>query len=193
MHAKLDEIVNLINGYRALLLRHVTPLSQWQFDWRAVDSDWSIGEVLDHLCLVETGSSKILHKHAREIKDKNFTAPPLDGSALNSLDRFQIETVNTKIKAPTMVAPRSGIGKTELMNNLETCRVKLLDSIQALDHYDLHQLDFPHPFLGRLDLYQWILFIGKHERRHTTQVENILASPDFPTTETATEATAATL
>lgn len=191
MHAKLDEIVQLINGYRARLLEHVAPLSQSQIDWRAAETDWSIGEVLDHLCLVEIGSSKILHKHAKETKDKNFSAPPLDGSVLNSLDQFQIETVRTKIKAPDMVAPRSGIGKAELMNNLETCRVKLLESIQTLDAYDLHQLDFPHPFMGRLDLYQWILFIGKHEQRHTTQVENILASPDFPASVPASEATVA--
>ncbi len=189
MHAKLDEIVQLINSYRKELLAHVTPLSQSQIDWRAADTEWSIGEVLDHLCLVETGSSKVLHKHAREIKDNNLSAPPLDGSALNCLDKFQIETVRTKIKAPAMVAPRSGVGKTELMSNLETCRVRLLESIQALDRYDLHQLDFPHPALGKLDLYQWILFIGKHERRHSVQVENILASPDFP----ATGASAASL
>ncbi|MCP9495368.1 MAG: DinB family protein [Pyrinomonadaceae bacterium MAG19_C2-C3] len=191
MHAKLDEIAQLINDYRTLLLERVNPLSQSQLDWRATQDDWSIGEVLDHLYLVETGSSKVLYKYATELKDKNFSAPPLDGSALTSLDHFQVETIQTKRKAPEAVVPRSGVTKAELLAQLEGCRARLLQTIDALDAYDLHQFHFPHPVFGKIDLYQWIIFIGKHERRHITQVENILAHTDFPATTPASEATAA--
>jgi len=189
MHTKLAEIAQLINDYRTLLLKSVNPLSQSQLDWRANEDEWSIGEVLDHLFLVETRSSKVISKYATELKDKNISAPPLDGSALASLDQFQIETVLTKRKAPEFLVPRTGIAKAELLAQLEECRVRLLEIIGALDAYDLHQFHFPHPVLGKIDLYQWIIFIGKHERRHLTQVETILARTEFP----ATEATVARL
>jgi hypothetical protein len=31
----------------------------------------------------------------------------------------------------------------------------------------------PHPFLGTLDLYEWVYFIAAHERRHADQVREI--------------------
>jgi hypothetical protein len=36
---------------------------------------------------------------------------------------------------------------------------------------DLGRLRFPHPVLGRIDMYQWIPYIGKHEMR---QIERIM-------------------
>jgi len=33
----------------------------------------------------------------------------------------------------------------------------------------------PHPVLGPINLYQWALFVGSHETRHTGQVREIAA------------------
>ena len=38
----------------------------------------------------------------------------------------------------------------------------------------------PHPFLGTVDLYEFLIFIAAHSERHTLQVEEVMANPNFP-------------
>jgi hypothetical protein len=37
---------------------------------------------------------------------------------------------------------------------------------------------YPHPLVGMLNLYQWILFVGQHEGRHSEQIRDIGRSLD---------------
>jgi hypothetical protein len=45
--------------------------------------------------------------------------------------------------------------------------------MEEADGIDLGLLQFPHPVLGRIDMYQWILYLGKHERRHIAQIARV--------------------
>jgi len=42
-----------LESVRARLLKEVESLSQAQADWRARDTDWSVGEIIHHLTLAE--------------------------------------------------------------------------------------------------------------------------------------------
>jgi hypothetical protein len=44
----------------------------------------------------------------------------------------------------------------------------------------LRQSGFPHPILGNLDCYQWVLLIGGHGERHRAQAEEVMADANFP-------------
>jgi hypothetical protein len=37
----------------------------------------------------------------------------------------------------------------------------------------LGDITVPHPVLGPLNLYQWVLFVGGHESRHAIQIREI--------------------
>jgi len=43
-----------------------------------------------------------------------------------------------------------------------------------------HFFDHPVPVIGTLDGYQWILLISGHSRRHTLQILEVKADPNFP-------------
>ena len=45
---------------------------------------------------------------------------------------------------------------------------------------DLRDHFGPHPMLGTMDAYQWILLISAHSERHTKQIEEVKADPNFP-------------
>ena len=36
------------------------------------------------------------------------------------------------------------------------------------------------PFGAKLDAYEWILFVGTHSERHTKQILEVKADPNFP-------------
>ena len=72
--------------------------------------------------------------------------------------------------APHYVVPAQGLTRRELLALLSDSRSKLRQAISEADGVDLSLMHFPHPVLGRIDMYQWILYLGKHERRHIAQI-----------------------
>lgn len=184
MHTRLAEIVDAVEADRAELTANCRALTQAQLDFRPHEEAWSIGENLDHLHLVEQSVAKLFALKLKQAQAEN--TPRIEAaigeqeSLLGSLDAFKIETVVQKRKNPPYTAPRAGLSKAELDAELEGSRIALRNTIEALADYDLAHLTHEHPALGEIDLYRWILFVGKHERRHLAQIKNVKADPHFP-------------
>jgi uncharacterized damage-inducible protein DinB len=174
MNYSLSEIVNEIENARTTLLNTVGELPQKELDEQPVPGQWSVGEILHHIYLLETQVTKLLAKQVEKAKKRGIGPAPNDESLIRSLDRFASMTAGRKLKAPSSVEPRQGIEKKKLMELLQHSRTALLDIVSAAGSYDLSELIFPHPTLGRLNMYEWILLVGKHDDRHRAQIENIL-------------------
>lgn len=177
---KLQELINQIADERRLLLEAVTALSDAQLDYRPGEGGWSISDILHHLSLSDEANVKLSSIMLKQAAEKNL---PPDGSpeasVLRSLDGLN-GRLNTRVKAPDRVAPRSHLPAAQSLARLNASRQKLLDVVEELSRYDLAQLSWPHPFLGDLNLYQWLIMAGKHESRHTRQIGRIKADPLFP-------------
>jgi hypothetical protein len=57
---------------------------------------------------------------------------------------------------------------------LEGSRRALHDALRDADGMNLGALKRQHPVFGELTLYQWALFVGQHEERHTRQIQRTL-------------------
>lgn len=123
---------------------------------------------------METGVTKLLVKQIERAAKRGIGPDPNDESVIGGLDRFAIVAAETKFKAPSYSLPRRGIEKGKLMELLQGSRTELLDIVSKAGSYNLSELLFPHPAFGRINMYQWILFVGKHERRHTVQLEDLV-------------------
>ena len=53
-------------------------------------------------------------------------------------------------------------------------------AVSTQDDLRDHFRDHPVPAIGTLDAYQWILLISGHTRRHTAQILEVKADPNFP-------------
>ena len=82
--------------------------------------------------------------------------------------------------APERVLPQPGINKMDLIAALRQSRQAILDAVAPIGDYDLSEVKWPHPALGEINFYQWILFIGKHEQRHLGQIEGVKSVTGFP-------------
>ena len=174
MNSRLSEIVNVIEEARRTLFTSVEGLSQKEFDEQPAPGQWSVGEILHHIYLLEILVTKLLAKQVEKAKKRGIGPDPNDESLIHSFDRVALETTGKKLKAPSSVGPQQGIEKKKLMELLQHARAAFLDIVSEAGSYDLSELIFPHPFLGRLNMYEWIFLIGKHDDRHRTQIENIL-------------------
>jgi hypothetical protein len=174
MNARLKEIVSHIEDVRATLLRSVEGLSSNKAEEPPGPGEWSIVEILHHLYLTETQVTQLLEKQVERAREKGIGPDPDDESLITSLDRYSLDRATTKIKAPMRSVPQQDIKKMEIIELLKDSRGKFLDTISRASAYNLSELFFPHPVIGRLNMYQWILFVGKHEARHTHQIEDVL-------------------
>jgi hypothetical protein len=175
--APVEALWNDLESVRGRLLKELEGLTQAQADWRARDTDWSIGEIVHHLTLAEVGTGKVTSKVLKEAGEKIRPFPaeltgfaPLATSAGGRAD------------APPAVWPERGKRLADLVADMKAARVRSRQSIERLGAVDPRPLTFPHPRLGSLDLAQWWMLQAWHDGLHLEQLRGVKAEPGFPRT-----------
>ncbi|MBL8961963.1 MAG: DinB family protein [Gemmatimonadetes bacterium] len=174
MHPVLSEVLAATEAARADLLALIDNLSPGQWEQRGSDGGWTVGEVVGHLQLVEDSSVRALFRAFRTARDAGLGPETDTASRLGSLDGARIEETVRPLAAPPMVTPTDAVDLAARREKLEFSRSGLRKFAAEADGMALSQVKFPHPAIGEIDLYQWVLFIGQHERRHIAQIRRIL-------------------
>ncbi len=170
MNHKVQEIIIEIEAVRQSLYDAVAELNQAQMDFKPTPERWSISENLSHLNKVERGLPKLYTLLLQKIEEAGLK-PETEGSMLQCLDQeWQVATTQ-KFQAPERVHPQTGLTKTEVLTALQQSRQAVLAALAPAGEYDLSGVTWPHPALGDINFYQWVLFIGKHEQRHLGQIQ----------------------
>ena len=175
---RLRELVDALQGARSRLLAAVAQLGQAQLDAAPPGGQWSIGEVLHHLQLIERSVARLLARQRERAEKPGVPGGPSGPdlrpeSVLGSLAQFDIEWSTEKVSAPSGFIPTRGLSRQELLDGLADSRSSLLAEMARAGTHDLSRLSFPHPVLGRLDMYQWLLYCAQHELRHLHQIEKV--------------------
>ena len=71
--------------------------------------------------------------------------------------------------------PEDGVTFDGALAALQASRARLLEAIAKADGLPLGTVQVPHPRLGLLTLYEWLLFIARHEARHAAQLDELTA------------------
>jgi hypothetical protein len=178
---KMQELVDAIARTRQSLLKHISGLSDSQLAYKPEDGEWPLNDILHHLALTDDANGKLTSRALKHAEEKNVPSDPTpDESVLRCLDEAMAPLSNTRAQAPDFVRPQSHLSAPESLARLAASRERMLQSIEQLSRYDLTQLKYPHPFLGELDMYQWILIAGGHEGRHVAQIKRIKSEAGFP-------------
>jgi hypothetical protein len=176
MHPRFRELQDYLTKARQALLATVSDLTAAQLQRRPAAEVWSPGETLEHLRLTESSIVKILRKLLREA-DLNRLGPETDASSvMGRLDAFGLVQLVRRVAAPGFVQPApQADGQTALVG-LGRSRADLLDVMAQADGWAVGSISFPHPIIGPLDFYQWVLFVAQHEVRHTCLIQKALTT-----------------
>ena len=179
---KIQEVLDQISNQRQGLLDASSGLSDAQLDYKPSEAEWSISDILHHMALTDEANAKLAANMLKQASEKTLPADPTpEGSVLASLDEFMPKLATAgRVQAPDRVAPRSHLPAAESIARLEVSRDKVVAAWERLSEYDVSGLTFPHPLLGDLNGYQWLIIAGRHESRHTDQIGRIKADPGFP-------------
>lgn len=133
-------------------------------------------DVLEHLHRVEKGVARLIAKRAAEGWATGLPRESESGSVLGALDGRGVASRTVKLIAPPAVDAVESRPPEEALARLEESRRALRQAIAEADGLALARIRHPHPVLGEIDLYQWILFVGQHEARHAEQVAETAAA-----------------
>lgn len=173
MHPRLAEIVRYVDERRAELESAAGRLPYERWNERPAADAWSIAEVFDHLHLSESGTARLLAKRIARAKEAGLGPERSDESLMQSLDFFPVADGPMR-QAPEIVVPRAGARAPEVHDALRRSRADLHAALREGDGLALEEVTATHPALGVINAYQWVLFVGQHEARHTRQVEEIV-------------------
>lgn len=129
--------------------------------------EWSVAEIVHHLCLVE----------ARVIKEleKAIARPPRRVAFLRRFIPTSVVSVRfVRVKAPEAMNPLDAPVKEAALANFDRIRESLKELCATHGKERLKNVIFKHPFLGELDGVAAVSFLGYHERRHTKQIREVL-------------------
>lgn len=136
---------------------------------------WSIGHVVEHISMVETGVSMICSRMVEAAKADGKTSDgsfALSPQFLESVTR--LVSGNTKVEAPDRVQPTGEVAIQDSLAKLTAATATLETLRSDLESTDVTGHTFPHPYFGALTATEWLVITGLHERRHTGQIESLL-------------------
>ncbi len=203
-HVNWHTIEAALEDFRSVRRRTIemmTPLSQGQLDWPPSERKWSAGEVLDHLVLVEATHQanigeliELQRNGERTVLKRTFsdinTAPPLIPKQIlpmfdvpftlftmmmprkihSMLMQYQI----IPFQAADSITPVKGKAASELKHALESSIRRTASILESNSDLDFTLLVLKHPALGANNVGQLLGVMANHERRHQTQIEDIL-------------------
>jgi len=173
MHPRLEEVLNYLDSERADLFAAVELVPTELRDQQPGPDRWSVAQVLQHLVMIEKRIGMGMTKWVSDAVAGNLGPETETSSVMSTLPLDLIVDRSKRRNAPEEVRPAGDLDAASAWTALEQTRAQLRAAVLPGDGLALGEVIQPHPVLGPINLYQWLLFLGSHEARHTAQVREI--------------------
>jgi hypothetical protein len=168
--------IDLLKTTKDNLLNKVNGLTTAQLNFKADSTSWSVAECVEHIAISENNIFAFAQMSLKAPAD------PSKRSEVKMTDDAIVKMIadrSTKVKTQEAFEPTGKFGSFDAaLNEFKTKRDGNINYIKTTsDDLRNHYNDFP---FGKLDTYQTILFMASHCTRHTAQIEEVMANPNFP-------------
>lgn len=170
-------LVGELKDTKSAILSTVKGLSDAQLNYKSAPDRWSIRECVYHIALAENNLWTILEEAMKNppTPEKRNEVTVSDDALLKGItDRTE------KRQAPETIRPDKSPWKNtqEALAAFKLSRGNHLKYAKTTTE-DLRNHIIALPF-GKVDAYQFMLFLAGHSERHLLQIKEIKADPGFP-------------
>ncbi len=169
------QIIRLLHDSANEFLEFVTGVSDAQWTCPADSERWSIQQIAEHIVL---GEQIILAKAAEALANPAVEEWEVQDARKTKFLHRVLPDRSHKAAAPAPLAPRHDWTRDETIARYQEARARTLRFIEEM-HQPLknHAAEHPMAVFGKLNAYQWLLYIPLHNSRHNQQIaEAIRAS-----------------
>lgn len=160
------------------LVKAVSSLSEAQLKFKPAPDRWSVEECVMHIAISEKG--------LWGMAEAALAAPanPEKRADIKATDEQWVTMItdrSKKFKAPESIQPQNSGFKTfaEAFATFKENRDKIIKLISDTKE-DMRSHVVTNSPLGAIDTYQMALFTAAHSNRHTQQLKEVMADPNFP-------------
>jgi hypothetical protein len=158
-------------------------LSEAQWKFKPAPDRWSIAEILEHIVLVQ---ELALGPIREQLAKAPAASADRDYKQVDAIVVNQFPDRLTKFQAPEIVQPTGRWAPSAALDRLLKNYGRLGEYLESTP--DLRQHRAPAPPLKAIskgafesmDGYQWVLASAAHTERHTKQILEVKADPNFP-------------
>lgn len=145
-------------------------LPGWRPYWdsRASENSWSIGEILEHIILIESAVIKLLATPSETYHDN------LERIGLHKMRQYLVAArAMAKVNAPDPFHPKGHMLADDFQQVFFNSREKLIESLEN-GALVLDNRMYKHPFLGNMTVADWMYSLVAHAERHREQIREII-------------------
>jgi hypothetical protein len=176
--AERQGLLNHLQQSRAKLEQATKGLSPAQWKFKPKPFRWSAAECLEHIALAE----ELIFNY---IKREVMQAPPPSSRDAAEVSRGDEAVRNTtsdrsiRFQPPEQTRPsQQTVAPDELLKQFHASRERTIEFTSTVEGLRNHCV--PGPAGACMDAYQWLLLISGHSERHTRQLLEVQADPNFP-------------
>lgn len=176
--ADREKAMQYLASTKQAVLDATADLSEAQWNFKSAPDRWSVAQVVEHIAAAEDMIRGMITAQV-------MNAPPrAAGEDVAAIDQMVVKAIpdrSHKVKAPEPLVPNNRYGSPQgSLKHLEETRQQTIDLLKSHDDLRAHASDSP---IGKkLDGYEWVLYIAAHSERHTKQILEVKADPNFPKT-----------
>jgi hypothetical protein len=173
-----DRAVDYLKQTQKDFLAATEGLSEAQWKFKAAPDRWSIAETAEHIGIAEQTIWKL-------VSEKIMKAPATPEKAAEAKGKDEIILTKVpdrsrKAQAPEQLKPTGRWAtRAALVKDFEGNRSQEIAYLKDTKE-DLRSHFEEHPALKTMDAYQWLIFNGAHCKRHTAQILEVKADPNYP-------------
>lgn len=173
--AEKDKALQYLETTKRNVLEATKGLSEAQWNFKSAPDRWSVAQVMEHIAASEDYIRGML-------KEKIMMAPAGEaGRDVKKTDDAVLSMVpdrTTKAQAPEPLVPTNRFGSPDgSIKHFVESRAATEDFLKTATGLRDHVTDSP---MGKLDGYEFVLLIAAHSERHTKQINEVKADPNFP-------------
>lgn len=173
--ADKEKALQLLESTKQDVLAATKDLSPAQWNFKIAPDRWSIAECMEHIAAAED--------YIRgNIENGIMKAPAVPGRDVAAIDAGIIANVperKTKVQAPEAIKPTNRYGSPEdARKHFVESRAVTEEYLKTTPGLRDHAVDSPTG--QKWDAYEFILLIAAHSERHTNQIKEVKADPNYP-------------
>jgi len=151
-------------------------LSEAQMKFKPAPDRWSVAETLEHIAL---GEDFIFQNITANIMKAPAGPADRDTAKIDAMILAVLPDRTQKRQAPGPLVPTGRWTAAESLDHFLKSRANTIEFLQSTPDLRAH-VSAENPFQQPLDGYDWILFLAGHSDRHTKQILEVKADPNFP-------------
>jgi hypothetical protein len=173
--AEKDKALAYLESTKNDVLDATKNLSTAQWNFKSAPDRWSIAECMEHIAAAEDYIRGMIESGVMK-------APAVPGRDIAAIDAGIIANVperKNKVQAPEAIKPTNRFGSPQAsIDHFVASRVVTETFLITTPGLRDHAADSPTG--QKWDAYEFILLIAAHSERHTNQIKEVKADPNYP-------------